>query len=556
MLLDILSADVSVSDLRSPAYWVQDALAGRRTVSGEHVSPERAMALSVYYACLRNISEDVGKLPFKVFRRLPERGKEVLRDHPVYELLHGDANPDMSAMTFQELLTHWCLGWGNGYAEILRGGSAPVGLYPIHPSRVMPFRDKKQEGDPLFYRVKNDRGILMDIPAADMFHLRGLGDLLSGYSVVRLAAESLGLTMAAQTFGAAFFGNGASVGGVLEYAGKLSEEAYQRVREGWANRYSGAENASKTMIAEEGMVYKPLGIPPEEAQFIETRQFQIEEVARWFRMPPHKVGHLLRAVGWSTLEATNTDYVTDTLMPHFVRWEHEVRRKLFKPNETDLFAEFVVTGLLRGDQAARSAYYRERFMIGTLSQNDIRALENENPIEDGDTYYVMTNMAPTDEEPAAVTPPVPAVPVLPNNDAKDKAQAVERLKLAQMPVFVDVAERFARKEAKAQERAVKRYRGQAADYAQWSDQFYTKHVADMVVGFQPAAHTLALLVVQATGGDVLPHGAGQAVDGAVLTYMEGMVRWPWQDGDGAPVVAAALTDLIAGAVLAELEAGR
>lgn len=554
LLLDIFSTDVSVSDLRNPALWLQDALLGRKTASGEYISPEGAMAISVYYACLRNISEDIGKLPLKVYRRLAPRGKRLADEHPVYNLLHDSPNPQMASMTFREMLTHWELGWGNGYAEIDRANSTVVALYPIHPSRVRPIRDKNTEGNPVFYEVKNGDGSQTLIKQDDMFHIRGMGDELSGYSVARFAAESLGMTLASQTFGASFFGNGAKVGGVLEHPGKLSEAAHQRVRETWATQYTGAENAGKTFLAEEGMTYKPIGIPPEEAQFLETRQFQVEEVARWFRMPPHKVGHLLRAVGWSTLEATNTDYVTDTLMPHFVRWEQEIRRKLFKPNEQDLFAEFVVSGLLRGDQAARSAFYRELFMIGVYSQNDIREKENENPIEDGDTYYVMTNLAATDEEPDAVqVPPPSAPPVLPDRPAQPDEDASARMKLAHMPIFVDVAERFARKEAKAQERAARRYGGNAGEYAQWADKFYRQHVADMVAGFQPSAHTLALILVQTRGGEVLPHGVGQAVDGALLDYMHGLL--PWRDnGHEPPALALALTDLVAGTVLAQLEA--
>ena len=539
----IFTADVSISDLRNPKLWLLDAFSGQKTLAGVDIDPVRAMALPTYFACIRALSEDLAKLPLKVYRQLKPRGKEPLPGHPVYRLLHDTANPRMTAFTCRELLTQWQLGWGNGFAEIQRGGirRTPVAMFPIHPSRVVVEQLPSKE---IVYNVHNDDGRTVVIPQVDMFHLRGMGTELVGHSVVRLAAESLGLSLAAQSFGAAYFGNGAQIGGVLEPPGTLSEKGAAHLRESWSKMHQGVENACKTYLAQEGMTYKPLGVPPEEAQFIETRQFQVEDVCRWFRMPPHKVGHLLRAAGWSTLEATNTDYVTDTLMPHHVRWEQECKRRLFDPvREGDLFAEHVVAAMLRGDMTARSAYYREQFMIGALSQNEIRELENRNPIEGGDTYFVPMNMTASDV----------AADAEKSREADAAAdKAAKRYRAAQAGVFLDVAERMVRKESKAVSRAETRFNGDADGYKAWADRFFAEHAEGMAQAFEAPAVALATLRATTQGYAFLPHGVGLAAGRAVQQYAGGYAeQWPVTP---APMkVAADVALAVTEAVTAELE---
>lgn len=432
----------ALADLRHPSAWLLDWSRGRATTAGLSVSPQGALAIAAYYACLRTIAEDVGKLPLLVYRRLSPRGKERATEHPLYNLLHNAPNSDMTAMTFREVLTHHAVGWGNGYAEIVTDGRGEVSaLYPIHPSRVALRRDD-QGG--VVYDVygetvlgARDVGRVVRLPSENVLHIKGLGaDGLSGYSVAQLAAESLGLSLAAQTFGAAFFGNGTALGGVLEHPGTLSDTAVAHLRESWQTRYGGPENANKPAILEEGMKWTRLGIPPDEAQFLETRQFQVREVARWFRMPPHKIQDLTEAT-FSNIEQQSIEYVTDTLMPWLVRWEQELRRKLFA-REPDIFAEHLVLGLLRGDQAARAAYYKDLFNVGALSPNDIRELENENPIPGraGDRYYIQMNMTTLDTvagepEGAGGGPPEGAMPPPPfpgavlNGHHKERAPHAE-----------------------------------------------------------------------------------------------------------------------------------
>lgn len=415
----------ALSDLRHPTAWLQNWALGGQTLSGINVSPESAYGLSAYFAAVRAISEDVAKLPLKTYRRL-DRGKEVFPDHPLYPILHDAPNEFMSSMNWRESMTSYALTWGNAYAPIDWMGLTVTGLgKAIHPSRVQPFYDEQGNlaydvwVDDLDIRSEAARPIpRLVFPQWRMFHLRGLGDGIIGKSVAQLARESLGLSIAAQQFGSSFFGNGANLGGVLTHPGTLGETAEKNLRESWQSTYGGAVNAGKVAILEEGMKYERVGIPPEDAQFLVTREFQITEMARWFRIPPHKIAYLKDAT-FSNIEEQAREYVDDCLMSWLVRWEQEIQRKLFGIG-SDYFAKHVVLGLLRGNQAARADYYTKRFNVGSLSPNDIRELEDENPIpgEAGDKYFVQINLGTLESvagtggnvPPAAQQPPalVPA----------------------------------------------------------------------------------------------------------------------------------------------------
>jgi HK97 family phage portal protein len=360
------------------------------TSSGIAVSPEKSMTLPTYFACVRNIAEDISKLPLKVYAERPDEGKDVRKDHPLYRLLHDQPNPEMASQTFRETLTAWALGWGNGIAVIERAGSKVVALWPKHPSVVTITRDA--DGD-IIYVIREPRKEPVVLDRSEVFHLRGLGSDISGYPISYLARESIGLGLAAQQFGAAFYGNGAVPGGVLEHPAKLSPEAHKRLKESWSDSHQGPENAHKVAVLEEGMKYSKMSIPPEEAQFLESREFQTEEVCRWFRMPPHKVGHLKRAT-FSNIEHQGIEYVGDTLMPWGGRWESEAKIKLVPENEQQIYIEHSYNALLQADSLARAQFYTAQFQVGALSPNEIRALENRNPVEGGDQRFVQLNMMP------------------------------------------------------------------------------------------------------------------------------------------------------------------
>jgi HK97 family phage portal protein len=367
----------ATSDIRSPSAWLTDWSLGSSTTAGTYISPGSAMGLSAYYACLRAISEDVGKLPLNVYKSLDPRGKEIQRDHPAQAILHDEFNPTMGAMTARETMMHWALGWGKGCAEIVRDGSdKPRQAWPIHPDRITPVLLDGR----LFYDIAlqaDGQGRTREavrLPARDVLHIRGLGDNINGYSVAQTARESLGLTMGAQEFGSAFFGNDTTLGVYMVPAQKLGDTERADFKQQLQQAKGAPGEAFKFMVLPHGMEVKRLSIPPKDAQFLEVREFQVAEVARWFRMPPHKIQHLANAT-FSNIESQAIEYVGDTLMPWLVRCEQEYNRKLISAGRRrQLFTKHVVQALLRGDYATRTAGYLSLQRMGVLSQNDIREL--------------------------------------------------------------------------------------------------------------------------------------------------------------------------------------
>lgn len=366
------------------------------------------LRISAYFACIRNISEDIAKLPLITYRRLP-RGKERAVDHPLYNLLRRQPHPSIGSMAFRETTTRFALGLGNGFAQILRKvNGEPYALQPINPSAVEIKPGIDGHVEYLVRQPNND----LTISDSDMIHLHGLSaDGICGISIAGLARENLEFAGSAQSFGRNLFASGGRPGGILKHPAKLSKEAKESLGKSWEAAYGG-KNTGKTAILDHGIEYQAIAISPVDAQFLETRQFSCEEIARWFRMPLHKIQYLVRAQGWSTLDAQNTDYLTDCLMPWLVRWEDELNRKLF-PDSDEYFVEHLVNGMLRGDLATRSAYYVSQFSIGHLSINEIRELENENIVDDEmcDKHFIPMNMTPAEfiksvsAEPSAAAKP-------------------------------------------------------------------------------------------------------------------------------------------------------
>ncbi len=385
--------------LKNPPQWLYQALgAGVPNTSGISVSEVTALNLSDVWACVRVISETGGILPWFVYRRVGENGRERAPDHEAYSLLHDAPNPDMGAMTWKETMLAHCLLWGNGYSEIVRDPAGrPASLYPITPDRVTV---KRLGTGRLVYQVSNGAQApptMMD--PEDVFHAKGLGfDGLVGYSIVHKARESMGLTAAAEMFGASYFGNGTHSGGALKHPKTLSDKAQKNLRESVEAVHRGAEKAHKFFILEEGMEYVSTSVPPNDSQFLETRQFQVEEICRWFRVQPHKVQHLLRST-FSNIEHQSIEFVQDTITPWLVRMEQEANRKLIRPiDRATYYTEHLVDALLRGDAAARAQALEIQFRNGTLTPNEWRAIENRNPMpdEDGNKSFVALNMTPID----------------------------------------------------------------------------------------------------------------------------------------------------------------
>lgn len=370
-----------------------------RTTSGKTVNERTALQTTAVYACVRILSETIASLPLHVYR-YTEGGKAKDTEHVLYTLLHDEPNPDMTSFVFRETLMSHLLIWGNAYSQILRDRSGQViGLYPLLPDQMSVHRSEKGKLYYVYNRYEEDNPNFQEkgsivLSQEEVLHIPGLGfDGLIGYSPIALAKNAVGITLACEEYGASFFGNGANPGGVLEHPGILKDPA--KVRDSWNAVYQGTRNAHKVAVLEEGMSYKQIGIPPEEAQFLETRKFQINEIARLFRIPPHMVGDLEKS-SFSNIEQQSLEFVKYTLDPWVVRFEQALKKSLLLPEEKKThFIKFNVDGLLRGDYQSRMNGYAIGRQNGWLSTNDIRELEELNPIspeEGGDLYLINGNM--------------------------------------------------------------------------------------------------------------------------------------------------------------------
>ncbi len=375
-----------------------------RTTSGKPVNERTAMQTTAVYACVRILAEAIASLPLHVYEYQDDGGKKLVHDHPLYYLLHDEPNPEMTSFVFRETLMSHLLIWGNAYAQIIRDGAGRVlGLYPLLPDKMEVQRDdrgniyyvysRNSDENPMFKEYGN-----IKLKADDVLHIPGLGfDGLIGYSPIAMAKNAVGMTLACEEYGASFFANGANPGGVLEHPGVLKDPS--KVRESWNSVYRGVNNAHKIAVLEEGMKYQQIGIPPEEAQFLETRKFQINEIARLYRIPPHMVGDLDKS-SFSNIEQQSLEFVKYTLDPWVIRWEQSLQRSLLLPGEKGkYFIKLNVDGLLRGDYQSRMNGYAVGRQNGWFSANDIREMENMNPIPDeegGNLYLVngaMTKLA-------------------------------------------------------------------------------------------------------------------------------------------------------------------
>lgn len=371
-------------------------LAARSTsAAGVSVTPERAMALSAVFSCVRVLAESVGQLPVHLYEK---RGREKHRteDHPLHDLLHYAPNKFQTSQEWKEWLTA-CLGtWGNAYCQIVRTGPTNrmrvAELIPLPPSSVRPQYDPRSAE--MRYHVALEGGGTDVLTSADVMHipLFSLGGGV-GVNPVQYAREAIGLGIGAEAFGARLFANDASPGGVLHHPGALSDKAYSRLKESWGERHQGVDNAHKPAILEEGMKWESISFPAKDAQFLETRKHQRGEIAGMYRVPPHLIGDLDKAT-FSNIEHQSLDFVVRGLLPYVTRIEQRIIFHLLTPEERRrYFPRINVAGLLRGDMAARASYYHSLVQDGALSPNEIRDLEDLNPRDGGDIYLTPLNMA-------------------------------------------------------------------------------------------------------------------------------------------------------------------
>ena len=374
------------------------------TTSGKAVNERTAMQTSAVYACVRILAESVAGLPLHVYERTANGSKSTKPSHPLYQLLHDEPNREMTSFVFRETLMSHLLLWGNAYAQIIRDGRGfPIVLYPLLPDRMAV--DRNESGE-LVYTYQSDKG-QVKLRRENVLHIPGLGfDGLIGYSPIAMAKNAVGLALATEDYGAAFFANGANPGGVLEHPGVIKPEQADRLRESWQSQFGGA-NAHKVAVLEEGLKFHQMSIPPEQAQFLETRKFQINEIARIFRVPPHMVGDLEKS-SFSNIEQQSLEFVKYTLDPWVIRWEQSLQQALILPSEkATIFIKFNLDGLLRGDYQSRMQGYSTGIQNGFMSVNDVRGLEDMNLLtaeEGGDLHFVNGNMVKLADVGAAYKP--------------------------------------------------------------------------------------------------------------------------------------------------------
>lgn len=470
---------------------------GGEGYAGKHVTEANAMQTVTVFACVRILAESVAGLPLIVYRRRGD-GKERASAHSLYRLLHDTPNPEMTSFEFRETLTgHLCL-WGNAYAEIERDNAGRVlALWPLRPDRM----HLKHEGSGLAYSYNLGAGGFVRLAPESVLHLRGLsGDGLIGMSPIRQAKEAIGLSAAMEEFGARLFGQGGRPLGVLEHPGRLSEQGEKLLRESWQKEHGGLSNAHRVAILQEGMAWKPIGIPPDEAQFLDSRRYQVSEIARMYRIPLHLLGAEDKASTYASVEQFAIQFVVHTLRPWLVRWEQAIKRALIP--ETDYFAEFLLDGLLRGDSVSRYQAYATGRQWGWLSADDIRRLENMNPLPDGQgqSYLVPMNMVDAGAGP-------PEVRSVRGRDLPARAKRPDQF----LPAIRAAMERLVTWETSEIRKMVKRNFGQrdapalVLDVEEWYKQDATKQRMRRYV--QPIYQTIARTIrddLEAEIGKKLP----------------------------------------------------
>ena len=394
-----------------------------RTLAGVIITPDTAVTMAAVWACLRYLSQTVAVLPWRVMRETA-KGAEIQRSHPVDWLIWKRASAEWSSFQFRETLTHWALRWGNGYAEIEADQlGRPFAMWPIHPERVEVCRATEDAfddaGNPipagsLFYEVNNGTDTKSVLAPKRMFHVRGFGEGPVGVNVIHYASQSLGWGLAAQLYGATFFGNGATPATVVVNKKALSPEGLVKQKAEFAQLFKGPRNSNRTAHVDADTDIKTIGVNAKESQLIETHQHLVEEVCRWFGVPPHKVMHLLRAT-FSNIEHQAIEVVVDSVSPWVKRFEDEADYKLFGQNRSAYYTKMNMRALMRGDSAGRATFYKQMFDMGAYSPNRILELEDENTIgPDGDKHLVQLNL--TTLEQAGEQPQAQAAPPAPAND--------------------------------------------------------------------------------------------------------------------------------------------
>lgn len=367
------------------------------TASGKHVTVDSALQLSAVFSCVSLISETVSTLPLKIYQRKADGSRDVAVMHPLYNVLCRSPNYEMTPSRFMLMIVASICLWGNSYVEIIRTASGRViSLNPLLPQNMVITRDKVTKFLKYSY---TESGQKREISEKNMMHIRGFGiDGVMGLFKVQKARETIGAAQAAEEAAAKFFENGLQTSGLLSAEGKLTPDQREAIRINMG-KFMGSKNSGKLLVLENGMQYHGITMNPEAAQMLETRTFEIEEICRWFRVPPFMVGHLNKQSSWaSSTEGMNMQFLTNTLRPMLVNIEQEIARCLIGVAESEkYYVEFGVEGLLRADSKGRAEYYASALNNGWYNRNEVRRKENEAPITGGDIYTIQSALIPLDK---------------------------------------------------------------------------------------------------------------------------------------------------------------
>jgi HK97 family phage portal protein len=512
---------VETSGIATPEKWLVNFLSGgTATAAGVNVDTDTAMNFVDFFAGVRAISEDVGSLPLPLYERLMPRGKKRAPEHPLYEVLHDQANEFMTSFALRETLQGHALTWGDGCAYIERDKGHVVGLWPLRPDRLTPKFAHLGRGKVRIVYLYTDpvNGIRTTLLADEVLHVAGLGfDGLRGYSLVSQGRQAIALGIATERFGAAWFRNGSRPAGVLTHPNAVSEGARTRMKQDWEELHRGLDRAQRVAILEEGVKWESIGIPPEDAQFLQTRQFQKGEMATLLRIAPHKIGDLEHAT-FSNIEELGIDHVVSTIRPWCIRWEQSIRARLLTDVERKrYFAEHLIDGLMRGDMKSRFEAYAIAKQWGWESSNDIREKENENPIgAAGDVYLVPLNMVNAADL---------ATGGADGGGPRSKRSVAARRKVASrfVSLFEDADRRIARMEQAEVESLIRRHldKGHEADFDIALNRVYEEVILPRSIDrWRPTMSVLAEEIAKDAADDAAWIGGFDWLDRFVRSYVE------------------------------------
>ncbi|AFJ47151.1 phage portal protein [Shimwellia blattae] len=377
-------------------FW--SAFAGGESAAGKQVTVDKALQLSAVWSCVRLLSETIATLPVGFYERTRD-GRQPAPAHPLYELLHNQPNADMTAVEFWEMVMASLLLWGNAYGEIDRTGKRITALTPLRPERMKV--ERSSTGTPVYtYRDPGSHGT-RQIHERDLMHIRAFStNGIIGLSPISYARQTLGMAMATDETSARVFKNGMRPSGVLSMEQILRKEQREDIRDSLVAQFAGSMHTGKMMVLEAGMKFQPVTMNPEDAQMLQTRAFNIEEICRWFRVWPGLIGHNAQGqTMWgSGVEQMLIGFLTFSLRPWLTRIEQSIRKSLLIPGERNrYFAEFSIEGLLRADSAARAAFYSTMTQNGVMTRNEARQKENMAPHPGGDQLTVQSNLLPLEQ---------------------------------------------------------------------------------------------------------------------------------------------------------------